>query len=151
MFAESLLSNGCLCWLHSSCLKQIRKFFHVHHIQVLCRLYKGDHAYLTYLMLQWHLCHWNGLSLTTAKFKPLIFTVSGVNLSYAVKMFIHLILYDICQICYIIVYIRKVESCVQIADLCCTSENFQWCREPCFASAVILRGRCLPLGQCKSY
>jgi hypothetical protein len=37
-------------------------------------------------------------------------------------MFIFVILYDFCwlpaQFCYIIVYVRKVESCVQIADRC---------------------------------
>jgi hypothetical protein len=27
----------------------------------------------------------------------------------------------------------------------CTLENFQWCEEPYFATAAILRGRCLPL------
>jgi hypothetical protein len=29
--------------------------------------------------------------------------------------------------------------------LVCTLENFQWCGEPCFAGAEILRGRCLAL------
>jgi hypothetical protein len=37
-----------------------------------------------------------------------------------------------------------VESRVQITTGC-TLECFQWCREPCFAGAAILRGRCLPL------
>jgi hypothetical protein len=27
----------------------------------------------------------------------------------------------------------------------CTLENFQWCTEPCFACATIIRGMCLPL------
>jgi hypothetical protein len=38
------------------------------------------------------------------------------------NMFILMILYDLCwlpaQFCCVIVYIRKVESCVQIADRC---------------------------------
>jgi hypothetical protein len=41
------------------------KFFLVHYIHVLCqyRLYRGDHAYLTYLSLQQQLSHLNGRKL----------------------------------------------------------------------------------------
>jgi hypothetical protein len=46
----------------------------------------------------------------------------GFTLSFTAKMFIHMILYDFCflsaQFRYIIVYIRKIESRVQIADRC---------------------------------
>jgi hypothetical protein len=40
-------------------------FFLLHYAQVLCqyRLYRADHAYLTYLMLQRQLSHFNGLKL----------------------------------------------------------------------------------------
>jgi hypothetical protein len=63
-------------------------------IQVLCK-YKADPVYLTYLMLQRQLNHlWTVVSLTTAKFKPLIFSVSGFALSYTANMFIPMILYD---------------------------------------------------------
>jgi hypothetical protein len=62
------------------------------------------------------------VSLTTAKFNPIIFSMSGFALSYTANMFILMILYDFClspaQLCYIIVHIRKVESRVQIADMC---------------------------------
>jgi hypothetical protein len=62
------------------------------------------------------------VGLTATKFKPLIFSVSGFALSYAVNMFVLMILYDLCllpaQFSYIIVYIWKVESRVQIADQC---------------------------------
>jgi hypothetical protein len=62
------------------------------------------------------------ISLTTAKFKPYIFSVSGFTFSYTTNIFILMILYDFClsptQFYCIIVYIRKVESCVQIADRC---------------------------------
>jgi hypothetical protein len=48
--------------------------------------------------------------------------MSGFALSYTANMFILMILYDVCllpaQFCYMIVYIRKVESRVQIADRC---------------------------------
>jgi hypothetical protein len=74
------------------------------------------------------LCHngslvtWTVASLTTAKFNPLIFSTSGFALSYTTNMFILMILYDFClfpaQFCYIIVYIRKVKSSVNIADRC---------------------------------
>jgi hypothetical protein len=73
----------------------------------------------------WHngsLVIWTVVSLTTAKFKRLIFSVSAFTLSYKVNIFILMILYDFClspeSFCYIIVYIRKVESCVQVAERC---------------------------------
>jgi hypothetical protein len=52
----------------------------------------------------------------TAKFKLLIFSVSGFILSYTANMFILVILHAL--FCYILVYIRKVESRVHIADRC---------------------------------
>jgi hypothetical protein len=46
--------------------------------------------------------------------------MSRFAFSYTANMFILMNLYDFClfpsQLCYIIVYIWKVESCVQIAD-----------------------------------
>jgi hypothetical protein len=54
--------------------------------------------------------------------KPLIISTSGFDLSYTANIFILMILYDFCllhsQFYYIIIYIRNVESCVQIADRC---------------------------------
>jgi hypothetical protein len=53
-----------------------------------------------------NLVTWTFISLTAAKFKPFIFSVSGFTLSYAANMFILMILYDYCllpaQFCYII-------------------------------------------------
>jgi hypothetical protein len=52
----------------------------------------------------------------------LIFFMSGFALSYAVNMFILMILYDFwllpAPFYYIIIYVRMVESSVQIADQC---------------------------------
>jgi hypothetical protein len=63
---------------------------------------------------------WTGVSLTTSKFKPLIFSMSGFTLSYTTNMFILMIPYDFClfpaQFCYIIIYMWKVKSCVHITD-----------------------------------
>jgi hypothetical protein len=71
-------------------------------------------------MLQLQLSHLKGLSLTTAKFKPLIFSMSGFVLSYPANMFILMILHDFCllpaQFYYAVVYIQRVESRVQITD-----------------------------------
>jgi hypothetical protein len=65
---------------------------------------------------------WTVVRLTTAKFKPTVFSMSGFPLSYSVNMLTSMILYDFCllpaQFYYIIVYIWKVESRVQIADQC---------------------------------
>jgi hypothetical protein len=61
---------------------------------------------------------WIVVSLTTAEFKSLIFSVSGIAVSYTANIFILVILYDFrllpAQFCYLIVYIRKVQSRVQI-------------------------------------
>jgi hypothetical protein len=67
---------------------------------------------------------WTAVGLTAAKFKPLIFSVSGFALSYTANMFILVVLYDFCllpaQFYYIIGYIcgGAVENRVQIADRC---------------------------------
>jgi hypothetical protein len=57
---------------------------------------------------------WTVVSLSVAKFKPLMFSMCGSAISYAANMFILMILYDFCllttQFCYIIVYIWKIES-----------------------------------------
>jgi hypothetical protein len=48
--------------------------------------------------------------------------MAGFTFSYATNMLILVILYDLCllpaQFCYIIVYIQKVETHVQIVDQC---------------------------------
>jgi hypothetical protein len=65
---------------------------------------------------------WTVVNVTTAKFKLFVFSEPGYTLPYTANMFIFMILYDFCmlaaQFCYVIVYIRKVESRVQIADRC---------------------------------
>jgi hypothetical protein len=77
-------------------IARYRKLFLVHYIQILCqsRLSKADHAYLTYLMLQRQLSQLNGSKLDLPVFKPLVFSMPGFALSYAVNMFILMILYD---------------------------------------------------------
>jgi hypothetical protein len=63
---------------------------------------------------------WTVVSMTTAKFKLLLFSMSIFDLSYTSNMLILMILYGFCllhaQFCYIIVYIRKTESRVKITD-----------------------------------
>jgi hypothetical protein len=72
---------------------------------------------------------WTVVSLTTAKFKPLIFSMSGFALSYAASMFILMILYHFCLLPskyrHTVVYKWKAKSLVQIADRCtsCTMSS----------------------------
>jgi hypothetical protein len=93
-------------------------------------------------MLQWQLS-----DLTAAKFKPHIFPMSGFALSYAANIFILMILYDFCllpaQFCYIIIYIRNVESRVQIADLCAPLKISSGVEN--LVLQALLSGRRLPL------
>jgi hypothetical protein len=77
---------------------------------------------LNILCYNGRLLTWTVVSLTKAKFKPLIFSMSGLALSYTANMLILMILYDLfllhAQFRYIIAFIRKVESRVQIAERC---------------------------------
>jgi hypothetical protein len=114
----------------------------MHILRILC--YNGS------------LVTWTTVSLTATKFKPLISSVSGLSLSYTANMFILMFLYDfsllLAQFYYIIAYIRKFESRVQIAERC-SPWNFQRCKEPCFADEMTERlstlqaGRPLPPGR----
>jgi hypothetical protein len=91
------------------------------------------------------------VSLTAAKFKPLILSVSGFTLSYADNMIILLILYDLCllsaQFCYIIMYICIYERLKAV----CKSQTgvhlgkFPLVQKTSFVGAAIVRGRCLLL------
>jgi hypothetical protein len=119
------------------------KCFLLHYTQVLCqyRLYTTDHAYLTCLMLQRQLCH-----LTTAKFKPLIFSMSGFTLTYTTNMFILMVLYDFClwsaQFCYIISWrlkaVCKSRTGVYLG-------NFPMVRRTLFCTRCNFKSRCLLL------
>jgi hypothetical protein len=66
-----------------------------------------------------------------------------------VNLFILMILYDFCvlpvQFCYIIVYTRKAESRVQIADRCAPWKISSGAENLIFVGFAILRGRCLPV------
>jgi hypothetical protein len=122
----------CLLWIClgfrqvyiSHIYRVIEKFLLLHYAQVLCqyRLCKAHHAYLHILCCNGCQVTWTVVSLTTSKFKPLTFSMSGFTLSYTANMFIFMIPCDFClfpaQFCYTIIYICKVKSCVHIADWC---------------------------------
>jgi hypothetical protein len=86
---------------------------------------------------------WTVVGLTTAKFKPLIFSTSDFTLFYTADMFILMILYDFslfpAQFCNIIVYVRKVGSCMQIADRCAPWKISSGAENPVFKVNVTLR------------
>jgi hypothetical protein len=75
--------------------------------------------------------------MTAAKFKPLIFSLSGFALSSVVNIFIFMIL--LCN-----------HKCTEFGkphayrEPMCTSENCQWCGEPYFAGAAISIDEILP-------
>jgi hypothetical protein len=86
--------------------------------------------------------------LTTAKFKPLISSMSGFTLSHTANMFILMILYDFCllpaQFSYNRIHTEGWNLSANRGPMC-TLDHFQWCGKPCFVDAAILRGRCLLL------
>jgi hypothetical protein len=106
----------------------------IHILLILC--YRGSVVTLTVL------------SLTVAKFKPFIITMSGFAWSYTYCEHVHShdFVWLMLVVCTIMLYNRiHTESwkpCANCEPLC-PLENFQWCGEPCFVGAAILRGRCL--------
>jgi hypothetical protein len=107
-----VMKNSCFCTTHKSSVstgfaEQIMPILHT-------LRYNGS------------LVTWTVVSLTTAKFKPLIFSMPDFTLSYTTNMFILMIPYDFylfpAQLCYIIlyvyIYIWNVKSWVEIADRC---------------------------------
>jgi hypothetical protein len=121
-------------------------FFLFHYIQVLCqyRLWKLNHAYLTYLMLQRQLSHLNGRKLH-----------HQVSSYYIVCVWLRLVLYREHDIVWLLLVActmllcncTNTESWKPFVDRgpVYTLENFQWCPKSCFIGAAILRGGCLPL------
>jgi hypothetical protein len=83
------------------------------------RLCKADHIYLTYLMLQLQLSHLGFRKLDLCQVQAFYISMLSFALSYAANMFILVILHNFCFLlapfCYIILYIRNVESPVRIA------------------------------------
>jgi hypothetical protein len=74
-------------------------------------------------MLQRQLSHLNNCTLDHRQVEAsYVLSVSGFTMSYTANMFIIMVLYDLrllpAKFYYTVVYIRKIESCVQIADLC---------------------------------
>jgi hypothetical protein len=92
---------------------------------------------------------WTVVSLTNAKFKPLIFSMSGFALSYAANMFTVMISYDLCllpaQFCCTIVYIREAESCVCKSQIGVHLGKFPVVRRTLFCICCNFKRRCLLL------
>jgi hypothetical protein len=71
---------------------------------------------------------WTVLSLTTAKFKPLIFSMSGFTLSYTV-MILWLPLVACTILLYNHIHMEGWKSCANRGPMC-NLENVQWFGEP---------------------
>jgi hypothetical protein len=120
-------------------------FFLVHYCQ--SRLCRADQAYLTYHMLQRERIHLNGLKLDHHQ----------VQASYIFYVRLHLVLYYERVHSHNFAWLLLVSFTALLYNRIhtggwkprenrgpvCTLENFQWCGEPCFAGAAIVRNRCL--------
>jgi hypothetical protein len=121
---------GCLLWI---CLSPRQAYIsHLQHVSENSSFYTSHKnsvsiGFRQQIMPILHILCYNGtsvtrtvVSLTTVKFKPLVFSTSGFTLSYTANIFMILDDFSLlpAQFCYIIVYIRKVENCAQIADRC---------------------------------
>jgi hypothetical protein len=97
--------------------------------------------------IQWPYSHMNGHKLDHRL----------VQASYVFCVWLRLVLY--CEHSHDFIWLLPV-SCTILLYNCihmegwkpsanhgpvCTLEYFQWCREPCYVGASVLRGRCLPL------
>jgi hypothetical protein len=131
-YVTSCLTRRWVCFLWIFLTFRRVYVSHIKHVtgnSSLCTIYKASVSIrfakqiipiLCILCYNGGLVTWTVVRLTFTKFKPLIFSMSGFTLSYTANMSITMILYDFCFLpayffC-IIVYVRKVESCMQIAD-----------------------------------
>jgi hypothetical protein len=86
---------------------------------------------------------WTLVHVTTAKFKPLIFSMTGFALSNVTNIFIFYFEFLLLVVCIISLCSRRhVGFGKPNANRgpMCTLKIFHWCRESCFAGAVILVG-----------
>jgi hypothetical protein len=123
-YVTSSLTRGWVCllsiyftfvkWMYRTYSMLLKMFLFALYTSPLSVQALQSRSRLSYLCFNGSLVTWTVVSLTAAKFKHLIFSMSVFALSYATNMFIHIILYDFwllpAQFCYIIVHIWKVES-----------------------------------------
>jgi hypothetical protein len=108
---------------------------YIQHIQGLCqsRVSTADHALSLVAPATTGLVSWTVVCLPAAKFKPLIFRVSGFALSNVANICIFMILFDFCLLpasfCYLIIYIWKFESHMQVANRCAPWKIYNFVRE----------------------
>jgi hypothetical protein len=154
-----------LCWSKQKKLMNSRKWienFGSSCTSLLqCRLAKQIMPILRILCYNGSLITWTVGSLTTTKFKPLIFSVWFRLVVYRehvysydfVWLLLHACLILLCRYVYNRTHKEGWKRCANRGPMC-TLDNFQLCGEPCFSGAAILRGRCLPLihrrHKCKS-
>jgi hypothetical protein len=105
----------CLLWIGFAFVKCTYRIYSMLLKILLCALYTSplsvqalqSRSCISYLCYNGSLVTWTVVSLTAAKFKPLIFSMSRFVLSYAANMFILMILYGSCllpaEFCYVIV------------------------------------------------
>jgi hypothetical protein len=80
-----------------------------------------DYALVTSSLRYHNSLHtWTVVHMNAAKFKPLIFSVSGFTLSNVANIFIFMILDDICLLpawfCYVIINVQNLENLVHIVN-----------------------------------
>jgi hypothetical protein len=110
-YVTSSLTRGwvCLLWIGLTFVKctyrtysmllKILPFWTIYKSSVSPGFAKQIMPILFILCYNGSLVTWVVVSLATAKFKPLIFSLSDFALSYAANMFIFMILYDFCLLC----------------------------------------------------
>jgi hypothetical protein len=109
-------------------------FCTIHKLSVSIRFAKQITLVSYTLCYNGSLVTWTVVSLTTAKFKPLIFCMTGFTLSYTANMFILTTLHDFYlsppQFCYNNRIQREGWKPCANRGPACTLENFQWYGEP---------------------
>jgi hypothetical protein len=136
------------------CQVYVSHIWHVIENYVLCTIYKSSVGVgfgMQIMSILWYngsLVTWTVVSLTAAKFKPLMQYFLWLASPYPILRtysFSWFCIISACC-CIILLYnrIHTEGSCANRGPLC-AFENFQWCEGPCFAGALVFRGRCLPL------
>jgi hypothetical protein len=107
-------------------------------------------SYVSYAITA-NLVTWTIVRLTTATLEPLYFLCLASH--FPIQRTCPFSWFCKTSACYLHnllcnrIYTEGWKLCANRGPVC-TLENVQWCTEPCFVCAAILRSRCLPLLRC---
>jgi hypothetical protein len=139
----------CLLWICTySMLLKNSSLYIIYKFSASTAFAKQTMSILQVLCYNGSLVTWTVVSLTTAKFKPLYFlrlvSPFPMQRTYWFSWFVWILFVAWTILLYNHIHKEGWKLCANRGAVC-TLENFQWCVEPYFVGAAILRLGCLTL------